>query len=555
MDKALAGLDDHQRLVATTRRGPICVLAGPGTGKTRALTSRIAHYVSNGAQEPDQILALTFTTKAAQEMMSRLRRLGVGGVEVRTFHSAALSQLSFFWPSLTGGSLPEIVPRKGPIVAKALDNLSINIKPRIVRDLVSEIEWRKSRDLTVEEYSSIRSISASRPVGRLSMDSLVGIHEEYEKLKDQSKQIDFEDVLLAALGMLRDEGKITEQVHSRYSTFLVDEYQDVSPVQQSLLEAWIGDRDDLAVVGDVGQTIFSFAGATNEYLLNFPKRYPGAEVIKLENNYRSGTEIVALANRVLAGSPGAVSLRASEDRFDQVHRYIAMDDHHEAAFVAGKIREIFKREDEDGSVAILVRSALQLPAIETALRDAGIDFDVQDSRAFFDQPLIKRALMEIRGAAVAGVEGKLSIVVSDILIGLGLPPNLSDVDLAKQSSQNGLAAIKQLADGLNESTTLKEFSELLVVQAKIGEAPTEASVSISTIHSAKGREWSTVFAVGMNEGIFPSSHSLSGESLEEERRLFYVAVTRAKRELYLTGSERDSRGNARKPSRFLDNDI
>jgi len=250
-------------------------------------------------------------------------------------------------------------------------------------------------------------------------------------------------------------------------------------------------------------------------------------------------------------APVAVSLRAINDRCDQVHRYIAPDDVQEAAFVAGKIREIINREDEHGGVAILVRSALQLPAIETALQDAGIDFDVQDSRAFFDQPIIKRALMEIRGAAVAGVEGKLSSVVSDILIGLGLPPNLSDGDHAGQSSQNGLAPIKQLADGLNESITLQEFSELLADHAKSGEAPTEASVSISTIHSAKGREWSTVFAVGMNEGIFPSNHSSSGESLEEERRLFYVAVTRAKKELYLTGSARDSRGNARKPSRFL----
>lgn len=552
MDKFLAGLDDGQRLVATTRRGPICVLAGPGTGKTRALTTRIANFVYEGLQEADQILALTFTTKAAHEMITRLRGLGVTGVEVRTFHSAALQQLAFFWPSLTGAGLPEIISKKSPFVAEALDSLSISHGPKVIRDLVSEIEWRKSRGLTIDDYSARRSISQSRRPGKLSLEMIVRIHQEYEKLKDKSRRIDFEDVLLATLGMLQDEKKILERVRSRFSTFLVDEYQDVSPIQQNLLEEWLGQRNDLAVVGDVGQTIFSFAGATSEYLLNFSQRYPDAEILKLETNYRSGSAIVALANRVVAGQPGAVSLRASEKRTDRVHRYIAKDDKDEAAFVAGEIQKILKQKNGWKDVAILVRSSAQVPAIKLALREAEIDFGVQDSRTYFEQPVIKRALMEIRGAAVAGVQGKISQVVLDILIGLGLEPE-SDIDnRAEKSRQTGLVAIRRLADEMNESMTMKEFSSLLADHAKFGEAFTNALVSISTVHSAKGREWSTVFVVGMNEGTFPSSLSSSSELLEEERRLFYVAVTRAKRQLYITGAERDtSGGRVRRASRFL----
>lgn len=548
----LEGLDDAQRVVATTWGGPLCVLAGAGTGKTRALTHRIAHGVAQGKYQPDQVLALTFTTKAAAEMGQRLRGLGVRGVATRTFHSAALRQLQHFWPTVTGGRLPDILPSKAPIVAKTLDQLSISVDTAVVRDLAGDIEWRKVQAYTLEDYRTQRTRMNKGLPGGLSLEVVASIHERYEQVKDEQGRIDFEDVLLATLGMLESEPRVVDRVRAQYGVFLVDEYQDVSPVQQKLLDVWLGDRDDLVVVGDASQTIYSFAGASSSYLLGFAERFPNGTVVKLERNYRSGEHIVNAANSVMIGRPGALTLESQAGSREPIHRHIARSDEAEARYVATSIKALLDAGATPESIAVLIRFGAQSVEIESALRSLGVGVRVQGSTPFFEEAHVKRAMMEIRGAAVAGVQGSLPDVVDDILFGLGLQGEAPDHQGAERNRHDDLAAIRSLARAMPEGSTLGEFSELLADRASAGDAPDVGAVTITTVHSAKGREWPVVFVVGLAEGMFPISYATTDEAIEEERRLFYVALTRAKDSLYLSMAERGRSDQAvRTPSRFL----
>ncbi|MEK9601937.1 MAG: ATP-dependent helicase [Pontimonas sp.] len=529
----LEGLDDAQRVVATTWGGPLCVLAGAGTGKTRALTHRIAHGVAQGKYQPDQVLALTFTTKAAAEMGQRLRGLGVRGVATRTFHSAALRQLQHFWPTVTGGRLPDILPSKAPIVAKTLDQLSISVD-------------------TLEDYRTQRARMNKGLPGGLSLEVVASIHERYEQVKDEQGRIDFEDVLLATLGMLESEPRVADRVRAQYGVFLVDEYQDVSPLQQKLLDVWLGNRDDLVVVGDASQTIYSFAGASSSYLLGFAERFPNGTVVKLERNYRSGEHIVNAANSVMIGRPGALTLESQAGSREPIHRHIARSDEAEARYVATSIKALLDAGTTPESIAVLIRFGAQSVEIESALRALGVGVRVQGSTPFFEEAHVKRAMMEIRGAAVAGVQGSLPDAVDDILFGLGLQGEAPDHQGAERNRHDDLAAIRSLAQAMPEGSTLGEFSELLADRASAGDAPDVGAVTITTVHSAKGREWPIVFVVGLAEGMFPISYATTDEAIEEERRLFYVALTRAKDSLYLSMAERGRSDQAvRTPSRFL----
>lgn len=552
MVDTLQGLDESQRVVATTWGGPLCVLAGAGTGKTRALTHRIAHGVAQGKYQPEQVLALTFTTKAASEMGQRLRALGVKGVATRTFHSAALRQLQHFWPTLTGGRLPDIAPSKAPLIAKTLDQLSLSVDTAVVRDLAGDIEWRKVGALTLEDYRVKRATLGKGLPGGLSLEVVASIHERYEQVKDEQGRIDFEDVLLATLGMLESEPRVADRVRAQYGVFLVDEYQDVSPLQQKLLDVWLGDRDDLVVVGDASQTIYSFAGASSSYLLEFPERYPHGTVVKLEANYRSGEHIVRAANHVMLGRPGALTLRAQGDSAEAIHRHTAATDEAEARYVATTIRALLDQGISPDGVAVLIRFGAQSLEIESALRAAGVGVRVQGATPFFEEAHVKRALMEIRGAAVAGVPGSLTQVVDDILFGLGLHGEAPDHQGAERNRHDDLAAIRALAHAMPPGSTVARFSEVLADRAGAGDAPDVGAVTITTVHSAKGREWPVVFVVGLTEGMFPISYATTEEAIEEERRLFYVAITRAKNALYLSMAERGrSEQSVRTPSRFL----
>ena len=552
MLNTLDGLDESQRVVATTWGGPLCVLAGAGTGKTRALTHRIAHGVAEGKYQPEQVLALTFTTKAASEMGQRLRALGVRGVATRTFHSAALRQLQHFWPTITGGRLPDIAPSKAPLIAKTLDQLSLSVDTAVVRDLAGDIEWRKVHAYTLEDYRLKRAELGKSLPGGLSLEVVASIHERYEQVKDEQGRIDFEDVLLGTLGMLETEQRVVDRVRAQYGVFLVDEYQDVSPLQHKLLEVWLGSREDLVVVGDASQTIYSFAGASSSYLLEFPERYPQGTVVKLERNYRSGEHIVRAANNIMLGRPGALTLEAQGGSPEPIHRHVARTDEAEARYVATTIKGLIEQGIAPDGIAVLLRFGAQSLAIESALRAEGIGVRIHGATPFFDEAHVKRALMEIRGAAVAGVQGTLVQVVEDILFGLGLQGDAPDHQGAERNRHDDLAALRALAQSMPSGSTVTEFSDLLADRSGAGDAPAVGAVTITTVHSAKGREWPVVFVVGLSEGMFPISYATTEDAIEEERRLFYVAVTRAQQLLHLSMAERGrAEQSPRVPSRFL----
>src|SRR5450759_5000438 len=307
-DDILDALDPEQREVAASPSGPMCVLAGAGTGKTRAITHRIAYGVLSGAYQPQRVLAVTFTARAAGEMRTRLRELGVPGVQTRTFHAAALRQLHYFWPQAIGGAAQEVLPHKASVVAEAGSRLRLHLDRAAVRDLAAEVEWAKVSMLTPETYAAAARRAGRDPAG-LDATAMARVLQTYEEVKAERGVIDFEDVLLLTVGILGEREDIARAVRSQYRHFVVDEYQDVNALQQRLLDLWVGERDDVCVVGDAAQTIYSFTGATPRHLLDFPRRYPTAQVVKLVRNYRSTPQIVALANVMVRAAHGSVAPR------------------------------------------------------------------------------------------------------------------------------------------------------------------------------------------------------------------------------------------------------
>ncbi|KJL44672.1 ATP-dependent helicase [Microbacterium trichothecenolyticum] len=547
---ALAGLDEHQLEAATALRGPVAVLAGAGTGKTRVITHRIAHGVDTGAYSPGRVMAVTFTTKAAGEMRGRLRAMGVGGVSARTFHAAALAQLNFFWPTLAGDSAPGIIDNKVRMLAHAADGIGLAPDVATLRDVASEIEWRKVSMLSVDAYA------AARPngVGRLGVERVVALQHAYEKLKDERRQLDFEDVLLACAGMLEAEPQVAKAVREQYRHFTVDEFQDVSPLQNRLLELWLGDRRDLCVVGDASQTIYSFAGADAAYLLDFPSRYEGARVVRLETNYRSDAPILAVANELMRGRPGALHLSAAADRdagagSAPVPTVTAFeDDRDEARAVAARIAAQIADGADPRHIAVLYRAHAQSAELVAALSDAGIATTVLGGRRFFDMPEVRQAVMELRAASVAPIESAFVDTVRDILRSRGLTDEPPEAGGALRDAWEARAALLRLAQEAPEGTTLRAFADELTARAKAHDEPAMRTVTLATLHAAKGLEWEHVHLIGVAEGLLPISYATTFEHVDEERRLAYVGITRAGRTLSLSWA----RGvRERQPSRFL----
>ncbi len=553
-DRLLAALDERQREVAETLLGPVCVLAGAGTGKTRAITHRIAYGVATGAYDPKRVMALTFTTRAAGELLGRLRALGADGVAARTFHSAALRQLHYFWPIVAGGTPPRILDGKGPVLGQAAGALKLNLDTAALRDTAAEIEWRKVNKLSIDAYA--RAAHSRTLPSRLTVDAMVALQQRYESIKDERRQIDFEDVLLATAGMIEAEPRVADEVRSQYRFFVVDEYQDVSPLQHDLLTLWLGGRRELCVVGDASQTIYSFAGATSDYLVRFGSEYPEARVVRLEENYRSTAQIVTLANRLMRGRPGALTLHASGEDGDRgatpsINRHV--DDAAEAAAIAQSI----VRRIDDGtppeSIAVLYRINTQSIALESALGRFGVPVQSRADSRFFDQVEVKQAIMLLRGASISIVDEPLFKSVSDVIRGLGWrqdPPEGGGAERAKWESLNALLT---LAEEAPSGTSLADFVRELQRRQQQQHAPTRAAVTLATLHAAKGLEWDVVYIAGLSEGLVPITFAQGLEAIDEERRLFYVGITRARRVLELSWAQRASSTRAeRAPSRFLD---
>ncbi|WP_392963177.1 ATP-dependent DNA helicase UvrD2 [Streptomyces sp. LN245] len=566
-DAVLDGLDPEQRAVATALHGPVCVLAGAGTGKTRAITHRIAYGVRAGILQPSSVLAVTFTNRAAGEMRGRLRQLGAGGVQARTFHSAALRQLQYFWPKAVGGGLPRLVDRKIQLVADAAAACRIRLDRGELRDVTGEIEWCKVTQTIPADYAAAAA-RAGREAPRDPAET-AKIYSAYEDLKRDRAVIDFEDVLLLTVAILQDRHDIAEQVRSQYQHFVVDEYQDVSPLQQRLLELWLGERDSLCVVGDASQTIYSFTGATPDHLLDFRTRHPGATVVKLVRDYRSSPQVVHLANGLLSQARG----RAAEHRLELISQrppgaepvYAEYtDEPTEAEGAARRIRDLIASGVPASEIAILFRTNSQSETYEQALADAGVPYQLRGAERFFDRPEVRKAGAALRAAARFGGNDSLLDDAVDlpsqvraVLSGegwTGKPPAGSG---AVRERWESLAALVNLAQDFaiaKPDATLGDLVAELDERASAQHAPTVQGVTLASLHSSKGLEWDVVFLVGVAEGMMPITYAKTEEQIEEERRLLYVGVTRAREHLFVSWALARSPGGraGRRPSRFLD---
>ncbi|WP_437098388.1 ATP-dependent DNA helicase UvrD2 [Streptomyces flavidovirens] len=565
-DAVLDGLDPEQREVATALHGPVCVLAGAGTGKTRAITHRIAYGVRAGILQPASVLAVTFTNRAAGEMRGRLRQLGAGGVQARTFHSAALRQLQYFWPKAVGGDLPRLVERKIQLVAEAAARCRVRLDRNELRDVTGEIEWAKVTQTVPGDYPAAAAKSgrdAPRDAAEISQ-----IYAMYEQLKRDRAVIDFEDVLLLTVGILQDRHDIADHVRSQYQHFVVDEYQDVSPLQQRLLELWLGDRQNLCVVGDASQTIYSFTGATPDHLLNFRTKHPDATVVKLVRDYRSTPQVVHLANGLLSQARG----RAAEHRLELVSQrepgpeplYMEYaDEPAEAEGTARRIRDLIAAGVPAGEIAVLYRINAQSEVYEQALADAGVPYQLRGAERFFERQEVRKAIAGLRSAARFGDNDPLLDDVVDlpsqtraVLSGNGWTTQPPAGSGAVRDQWESLAALVRLAEDFAKTRPTATLSDLVAEldeRAAAQHAPAVQGVTLASLHSAKGLEWDAVFLVGLTEGMMPITYAKTDEQVEEERRLLYVGVTRARLHLVLSWALSRSPGGraSRRPSRFL----
>jgi DNA helicase II / ATP-dependent DNA helicase PcrA len=562
-EAVLASLDPEQRQVALAARGPVCVLAGAGTGKTRAVAHRIAYLAASAQADPSRVLAVTFTTRAAGELRGRLRELGrlapgagLDRVQARTFHSAALRQLAHFWPSTVGGPPPQVLESKIPLVAEAARRLRVSAGLPELRDAAAEIEWAKVTQVRPDEYPAACAKSARTPP--LDAAIVARLYESYEVLRTERHLVDFESVLELTVGIIAEYPAAARSVRDRYTWFVVDEYQDGNPLQKLLLDMWLGGRDEICVVGDPRQTIYSFTGATPSYLTGFPAEFPSAPVIRLVRNYRSTPQIVTLANKLVAGTADDQARLVAQRPAGPVPQLTEYaDEQAEAAGVAKQVRALIKAGTATGDIAVLVRTNAQTEGFEQALAAAGVPFQLRGAERFFDRAEVKQAVGLLRAAArSASVPEDPAAEVRPILASIGLTPQPPGGRGSARERWESLEALAQLAASFfaaNPAAGLAELGAELAVRSAIGHAPSMAGVTLASLHAAKGLEWRAVFLPGLTDGTVPIIYAQTDEAIEEERRLLYVGITRARERLNLSWALARSAGGrrTRKPSRFL----
>lgn len=558
MPDLLSALDPEQRQVAEALRGPVRVLAGAGTGKTRAITHRIAHGVATGVYAPTEVLAVTFTTRAAGEMRARLRTMGAASVQARTFHSAALRQLRYFWPRVHGTELPTLTESKIGMLASATRRQRLSADQALLRDLASEIEWAKVSNVHPDDYARVAR-ARGRAVSGHDHDTVARIFASYEEVKRAQGRMDMEDVLLLTAGLLDGDERVAAQVRRQYKWFVVDEFQDVSPIQWALLRLWLGGRDELCVVGDPAQTIYSFAGADARYLRDFRTEYPQAVSIDLVRNYRSTPEVVEAANTLLAPSSSrGVELRAQRPSGPTVSYTPRADEVAEAEAVAAQVARLRDSGRSLSEVAVLFRINAQSEAFEEALSARGIPYVVRGAARFFDRAEVREAVTRLRGAARSGEAAGDGLVesVTGILAGMGWTPTAPTArGQTRDRWESWQALVDQAAEfAATPGAELNAFVDDLDRRAAEQHAPVADGVTLATFHAAKGLEWDSVFLCGLQDGTLPITYAESPAAVEEERRLLYVGMTRARVDLALSWSLARSPGGraSRKPSRFLD---
>lgn len=544
----LQGLDPDQLAIAQTVGGPVVVIAGAGTGKTRALTHRIAYAVASGQTQAAATLALTFTTKAAGEMRSRLGQLGVKGVQARTFHSAALRQARYFWPRVNDSPLPPVVEKTLPLIAEAARRVDVSVDTARLRDLASEISWSKVCNVRDDDYPSVAA-TAGRSVAGVAPEQVAALMSAYQQVKHRAGVIDMDDILLVALALITEHPGVAEQVRATYRHLLVDEYQDVSPVQHRLLKAWLGDSQDLLVVGDPAQSIHAFAGARVRYLLGFAEEFPSAARFELTRNYRSSGAVVAYANALAGRSNGrvsAVTLRTSEPRGPKVSQVRCSDRNTEISSLVAWLRQRNGEGLAWEQMAVLYRINAASVAVEAALAQAGVPYTVRGAERFYDRAEVKTALARWRGLASTRPGDPGPTALRDALTGLGWTNEPPDGQGRQREQWESWQALANLLDDMPPDWTTQQAMAHIQQLVDEQQAPASAGVVLSTLHASKGLEFQAVAIIGVQEGLVPFSLATTEEQLAEENRLLYVGVTRARQWLRLSWD-----GSRRQPSRFL----
>ena len=572
-------LNPAQREAVEATVGPLCILAGAGTGKTRVISRRVAYAIATGAVHPGHVLVVTFTDKAANEMRERLAALGFPGVQAQTFHAAAFRQLRYFWSRLSDSRLPEVLASKAPILAPLQRSLPGGYKFTAVKDLADELEWAKARRLDPSTYQAAAEAMGRTPP--IPGDLFAGVFRRYERAKERAGRIDFEDMLVRMLEGFERRQDVAEEFRGQYRWFSVDEYQDTNPLQQALLEAWLGERRELAVVGDEDQTIYTFTGATSEYLTGFGRRFPEARVVRLEDNYRSSPEVLGLANRLLAATPGRgpgagkrlVATRPSGPEptvaaFENAEREVK-------ALVAEVGRLVRAGVDPD-EVAVLHRTNAQIPPLEEALAAAGIRYQVR-GELFFRRTEVLRAIGVLRSRTARAAGGGLVDALEAIWFErFGFRRDEEPDGEEARQRHASLVTLLGIAERLEASRPaapapdgdpgddggsggevgMAEFLEEMGRRAAQEAEGTGGGVNLLTYHRAKGLEFDAVLLPAVEEGVLPIRQASTPAEVAEERRLLYVGLTRARVHLWLSWAARragpSGREQSRKPSRFLD---
>lgn len=552
-DRLLEQLNDAQREAVRAVSGPLLVLAGAGSGKTRVISHRAAYAITTGAIEASQILLVTFTDKAAGEMVERMAGLGHPGVMARTFHAMALAQLSYFWPSRhDGAAVPEVLPSKTRLIVPLIRRLPGHYGFTPSKDVAAAIEWAKVRRIAPSRWIAEGGTHAPLPP-----DLFARLYADYERAKRAGSLLDFEDLLVETVELLETDAEAAAVVRARKRWISVDEYQDTNPLAERLLELWLGDSSDVAVVGDPDQTIYTFAGAMPEYLLRFATRHPGTRTITLTDNYRSSPQILRLANRLIGEGPrGTLRATRPDGPAPSIRRH--PDDEAERAALVGGIRRLTATGVAPSEIAILVRVNAQLPPIEEALTKAAIGYQVAGVR-FFDRPEVQDARRRLRRSRLSATGPDLLDAVRTLFerdLGFWADeatagPEARERDASLELLLSILDELVEADSGVGVDGFLAELDRRAVAEAASG---TEG-VHLLTYHRAKGLEWDAVLLPALEEGLLPIRYAKDDEEIAEERRLLYVGITRARVHLALSWAQRrsarDGKEGARRPSRFL----
>jgi DNA helicase-2/ATP-dependent DNA helicase PcrA len=542
----LEGLTAAQAAAVTSDAQPLCILAGAGSGKTRVLTRRIAYRVATGSADAEHVVAVTFTRKAAGELRHRLATLGLrNGVAAGTFHSLALSQLRHWWAD-RGHHEPTILDRKVRVIAPLMGGRRLGpaVQPM---DIASEIEWAKARGIAPGRYEAEADAAGRRPP--IPADAFAALYERYENEKKRRGLIDFDDLLWMAGTALHDDAQFAAATRWRFRHLFVDEFQDVNPVQFRLLQGWLGDKLDLCVVGDPNQAIYSWNGADPTLLTEFPARFASAEVVSLADNFRSTPQILAVANAVLADSRENAELIAHAENGPLPRITAFGNDIDEARGIARAARSAKSPGRTWSSIAVLVRTNAQAVPICEALADAGVPYRLRGDGGLLHQPEIRDAIASLRRVpAATPVRSALSDLDEVLATGDGTEERRGNLD--------ELIRLANEFDAIEPGGTTAGFLAWLSTTVK-AEAPDTAgdAVEVVTFHRAKGLEWPVVFIAGLEKGLVPIGHATTPAAEAEERRLLYVAITRAREVVRCSWAERrtfGSRSVPRSPSPYLD---